>query len=208
MYHIYPTLLNQYFLYKTKVTKADGSPLIGFEQMLAAINRDAKPTTDSQQKGIDFENAVITGKGAENFPEKIIEEVQNRLPKRYKTQVFNKFQIGRVEVYGYVDVLGEGRAIDIKTTGKYVEASHAHNFQNLYLLGLKKQGVSQLDYLITDFEQVYTESYRLRSFNFNPLLEVLEDFTKFLELNRSLIRNPKIFGEEKAPPTLPLFPNL
>jgi hypothetical protein len=207
MYHIYPTLLNQYYLYKNEQKNAAGELLVPKEKLLASINREASPTTMSQQRGINFENAVITGKGAEAFDEGVIENVQNLLPKKYKTQVFNKFYLGKMEVYGYVDVLGEGRAIDIKTTQNYQPGSHQHNFQNLYLLGLKSKGVTQLDYIITDFAQVYVETYYLRSYNFTPMLEVLDEFAKFLEINRSLIRNTKIFGQDKPAPALPLFPN-
>ena len=207
MFHIYPTLLNTYSLYLNKVTKSDGTLFVSYDQLIVSINREKKPATDPQKKGIDFENAVITGRGEEAFKESILEGIRAKLPAKYKTQVFTKFIVRNVEIYGYIDVLGEGRAIDIKTTSDYKPGKYTNNFQNLYLLGLKNKGVSQLDYVVTDFNEVYVESYYIRQYNFNPLLDEIEQFTRFLELNKSLITDRKIFGEDDMPKGLPLFPN-
>jgi hypothetical protein len=207
MYKIYPTLLNQFYLFKTEAKKADGSIMVAKTDLMASINREPRPQTESQTKGVNFENAVVTGKGEDDFAADIIEKVRGMLPKNYRTQVLSKFTVGKTEIYGFVDIVGEGRAIDLKTTAKYSPGKFEMNFQNLYLLGLKAKGISQLDYIITDFSQVYVESYNLRSYNFGPMLQLVEEFTKFLELNRKNITNPKIFGEEKALKALPLFPN-
>lgn len=208
MYHIYPTLLNTYSLFTEKVVDKNGEILVTFDKLIASINREAKPVSDPQQTGINFENAVITGKGADAFSENILDQIRNKLPKKFKTQVFTKFTVRNVEIYGYIDVLGEGKAIDIKTTNSYELGKYADNFQNLYLLGLRNKGVNQLDYLVTDFTNVYVESYNVRQFNFNPMLDKIENFTRFLELNKSLISDRKIFGEDNLPKILPLFPNL
>jgi hypothetical protein len=208
MYQLYPTLLNQYILYQNGSQNASGQPLVSLEALLAMVNREPVLTTDPQQTGLNFEKAVITGKAKEEFPEAIIEQVQNMLPKRFKTQVLSQFDLGNVHFYGFVDVLGEGRAIDIKTTKKYQPNMHAGNAQNLYLLGLKNQKISTLEYIITDFDQVYTETYLLRSFNFNPLLESMYSFCDFLENHRASIHNVRIFGQHKKATALPLFPNL
>ncbi|MES2797916.1 MAG: hypothetical protein V4683_18260 [Bacteroidota bacterium] len=207
MYHIYPTLLNTFSLFSRKVADVNGALFVNFKQMIASINRDSKPVSDPQQKGINFENAVITGKGEEAFPELILDKIRAKMPAKYKTQVFTKFVVQNVEIYGYVDVLGEGRAIDLKTTSSYQPGKYSNNFQNLYLLGLRNKGISQLDYLVTDFKEVYVESYHIKQFNFNPMLEEIEKFTKFLELNKGLISDRKIFGEDNLPKALPLFPN-
>lgn len=207
MFHIYPTLLNTYSLYLNKVTKSDGTLFVNYDQLIASINKEKKTTTSPQKKGIDFENAIITGRGEEAFNENVLEGIRAKLPTKYKTQVFTKFIVRNVEIYGYIDVLGEGRAIDIKTTSDYKPGKYSNNFQNLYLLGLKNKGVSQLDYIITDFSAVFVESYHIRQYNFNPMLDEIEQFTRFLELNKSVITDRKIFGEDNLPKGLPLFPN-
>jgi hypothetical protein len=208
MYHIYPTLLNTYSLYINKVRDANGQLYVDFDQMIGSINRVARPTSAPAQKGINFENAVITGKGQEAFEPAILDNIREKLPIKFKTQVFTKFVIRNVEIYGYIDVLGEKRAIDLKTTNSYKPGKYSNNFQNLYLLGLRNKGIEQLDYLVTDFKEVYVESYHIRQYNFNPMLDEIEAFTRFLELNRSLITDSKIFGENKLATALPLFPNL
>jgi hypothetical protein len=207
MYHIYPTLLNTYSLFNRKIKDEKGVLYVSFEQMIASINREARPVSDPQQTGINFENAVITGKGAEAFPDLILEKIRAKMPAKYKTQVYTKFIVRNVEIYGYIDVLGEGRAIDLKTTNNYKSGKYENNFQNLYLLGLRNKGINQLDYLVTDFTDVYVETYHVRQFNFTPMLDEIETFTKFLELNKSLITDRKIFGEDNLPKVLPLFPN-
>jgi hypothetical protein len=207
MYHIYPTLLNTYSLFAKKVTDSNGQLFVSFDQMIGSINKETKPVSDPAQKGINFENAVITGKGEEAFSEVILEKIRAKLPTKYKTQVFTKFVVRNVEIYGYIDVVGEGRAIDLKTTNAYKSGKYSSNFQNLYLLGLRNKGINQLDYLVTDFNEVYVESYNVRHFNFNPMLDEIEAFTKFLELNKSLITDRKIYGEDNLPKALPLFPN-
>lgn len=207
MYHIYPTLLNTYSLFAKKVTDSNGQLFVSFDQMIGSINKETKPVSDPAQKGINFENAVITGKGEGAFSEVILEKIREKLPTKYKTQVFTKFVIRNVEIYGYIDVVGEGRAIDLKTTNTYKSGKYNNNFQNLYLIGLRNKGINQLDYLVTDFKEVYVESYNVRQFNFNPMLDEIEEFTKFLELNKSLITDRKIYGEDNLPKALPLFPN-
>ncbi len=207
MYHIYPTLLNTYSLFVKKAKDGNGQLFVNFDELISSINRETKPVSDPAQKGINFENAVITGKGAEAFSETILEKIRDKLPAKYKTQVFTKFIVRNVEIYGYIDVMGEGRAIDLKTTNSYISGKYSNNFQNLYLLGLRNKGINQLDYLVTDFKEVYVESYNVRQFNFNPMLDEIEEFTKFLEINKSLITDRKIFGENNLPKTLPLFPN-
>lgn len=207
MFHIYPTLLNSYSLFARKVTDANGVPFVNFDQIIARINKEAKPVSDPEQTGINFENAVITGKGEEGFSSNVMEKIRSHMPAKYKTQVFTKFVVRNVEIYGYIDVVGEGRAIDLKTTNSYKPGKYSNNFQNLYLLGLRNKGISQLDYLVTDFKEVYVESYNVRQFNFNPMLDEIENFTKFLELNKNLITDRKIYGEDHLPKSLPLFPN-
>ncbi len=205
MYRIYPTLLNTYSMYLNETQSSGGELLVSFEEMIDRINRVKKPTTQAQQKGINFETALTTGSDEEQFPEKILEEMRNLLPPKYKTQFYVNSVVGEVQLYGYVDLVGGNKAFDIKTTRAYTAPKFADNFQNLYLLGLKKWGITSLDYLITDFSGVYVESYSFDSYNFNPMLEVLDNFVWFLEQNRKLIRDKKIFDGKPMSNQLSLF---
>lgn len=193
-YRIYPTLLNSFLYYEQQTPLTDGSLLMPFQELIDRINRVRKPTTIAQQRGINFESALLTGEGDDVFPQPILSEMRQKLPPKYRTQVYVKAVVrGDIEVYGLVDVLGGNRAIDIKTTARYEAPKYAFNPQNLYLLGLHQWGVEQLDYLITDFKGVYVETYRYGSYDFEPLLTGLERFTEFLETNRSSITDKRIF---------------
>jgi hypothetical protein len=65
----------------------------------------------------------------------------------------------------------------------------------LYLYALKDKGCLQMDYLIYDFQKIYLETYYLSTFNFNPMLHQMTLFANFLEENRTLIKDRKIFVE-------------
>jgi len=110
-------------------------------------------------------------------------------------QVPLKFVFENIQFYGYADVVGEGRVIDIKTTSSYKPLKFQFNFQMLYLYALKDKGCLQMDYLIYDFQKIYVESYFLSTFNFNPMLQQMTLFANFLEENRTLIKDRKIFVE-------------
>jgi hypothetical protein len=205
MYRIYPTLLNSYIMYAEESTNSSGELLVSYQDLLDKINRVPKPTTEAQQRGISFETALTTGAGEEQFPEKIISQMRNILPPRYKTQFYIQTRVGNITLYGYVDVVGGNQAFDIKTTRKYSPNRFADDAQNLYLLGLKTYGIEQLSYLITDMEEVFVEEYKTSQYNFGPLLERLDNFTYFLENNRSKIRNKKVFDAKPNDNQLSLF---
>jgi hypothetical protein len=109
------------------------------------------------------------------------------------------------QIYGYVDGVGEHVAFDLKSTSFYEPGRFLKNHQNLYLLGLQKFGIEQLDYVITDFTDVYVESYQLSTLDFSPLYEQIEKFTAFLEENKRFIRDKKIVDRKANDNQLSLF---
>lgn len=205
VYRFYPTLLNSYQLYLNQTKDSNGKILVDEIEMIERINRVRKPTTGAQQKGIDFEKAVTLGQGEEFFEEQIIDKTRNLLPAKYKTQFFVEARHKNSQIYGYVDIAGESAAFDLKTTGFYSPNRFLHNHQNLYLLGLQKYGIEQLDYIITDFKEVYTESYHLNTYDFNPLFLEVESFIHFIEENKKFIRDKKIFDRKANDAQLTLF---
>jgi hypothetical protein len=197
-YRIYPTLLNAFLRYERQAA-ALADEMGAKQELLDRINRVPQPTTVPQQRGIDFESALTTGEGEAAFPDHILDRMRRYLPRRYRTQVFVRAVVrGDIEIYGMVDVLAGNRAIDIKTTARYEPPKFHLNPQNLYLLGLHRWGVDQLDYLITDFNDVYVESYHYATYDFGPLLDGLVRFSSFLEEHRPLITDKKVLREPKA----------
>lgn len=191
-YQFYPTILNEYQRYLNRPTAEQK------EQLLRRINRI--PEFDSEllakfQKGISFEEAVLKDK-PHDFSEEMVQQARNWLPKRSKTQQLVQFVFQNIRFYGYADVVGEGRVIDIKTTSNYRTNQHETNFQNLYLYGLKAAGFRQMEYLIYDFKTLHVETYYLDSYDFQPMLDKMVLFSQFIEQHKTLITDKKIRIEE------------
>lgn len=190
-YRVYPTLLNEFGKYLNSPTQEAKRSLLNRINRVSDFDEE---TLRKFKKGISFEEAIVKNK-SHNFDPKIIEEAQNLLPTLKILQVPLKFVFENIQFYGYADVVGEGRVIDIKTTSSYKPLKFQFNFQMLYLYALKDKGCLQMDYLIYDFQKIYVESYFLSTFNFNPMLDQMTLFANFLEENRSLIKDRKIFVE-------------
>ena len=205
IYRLYPTLLNSFSLYLNQTRDANGKIIVDEIEMIERINRVKKPTTKAQQRGVDFERAVTLGENEELFAEGIIDKARNLIPDKYKTQFYVESRYKNAQIYGYVDGVGEHVAFDLKSTSFYEPGRFLKNHQNLYLLGLQKFGIEQLDYVITDFTDVYVESYQLSTMDFNPLYEQIEKFTAFLEENKRFIRDKKIIDRKANDNQLSLF---
>ncbi len=191
-YQFYPTLLNEYHRYLASPTKE------AFSSLIDRINR--VPITDSELlksfgRGISFEDAVLKNK-PHAFNSELVQEAKNLLPKKLKSQQFIQFIHKNIRFYGYADVVGESRVVDIKTTQNHRPNRHEHNFQNLYLYALKRAGFRRMDYLICDFSKIYVESYQVASYDFDLLLDEMEQFAVFLEDNKKFITDKKILVEE------------
>jgi hypothetical protein len=205
IYRLYPTLLNSFSLYLNQTRDANGKIIVDEIEMIERINRVKKPATKAQQKGVDFERAVTLGENEELFAEGIIDKARNLIPDKYKTQFYVESRYKNAQIYGYVDGVGEHVAFDLKSTSFYEPGRFLKNHQNLYLLGLQKFGIEQLDYVITDFSDVYVESYQLSTMDFNPLYDQIEKFTAFLEENKRFIRDKKIIDRKTNDNQLSLF---
>ncbi len=185
-YRLYPTLLNTFDRYQ--------KGYIDDNELINRINRVPVPQTMAQQKGASFEEAVIKGTNEEEFDPEILQKVRMLLPRpMMKTQVYCEYQLGDVLLYGYVDVIGKILAVDIKTTSNYRTGCYAQSHQNFYLPALRTKGIRTLRYVITDFKNVYQEDYD-QSIDFSIQEEQIQLFCDFLEANRGLITDVRIFG--------------
>ena len=191
---------------------------VSFEDLINQINRVPFPTTDAQQKGINFENDVLLmakngeksiyapnieysenvidkRKNAinENYVE-VLKEVTRLLPYAFVTQKLVSRVYNGIEFYGKVDFAGAGKIVDTKFTSTYQFPKYSNSFQNLYLWACEAEGYKQMEYLVTNGKNVYKEVYSL-DYNFADLLEKMEMFANFCEYNRHLITDKKIFNE-------------
>ena len=133
------------------------------------------------------------------------------------SQVFTSATIdtefGEVELYGYIDVLRENKVFDLKTTSRYEFGKYSKYWQrHIYPYTLIESGacteINSFEFtayvlkggtsrtpLITGVQ--YAEVYQYNHEQSKMLLKnICERFCQFLEDNRELITNKKIFNEE------------
>lgn len=184
-YRFYPSLLNTFSRY------LKGGSLTE-QGLIDSINRVPTPTTAAQERGTSFEEAVIKGTNEERFDPDILRKVRKLLPRPIvDTQVYCQWEIDDVLFYGYVDLIGKYKAVDLKTTGSYQKDRFLFNHQNLYLHALKRKGIKLMEYVITDFADVYMESYAL-THSIEKQLEEIQLFKAFIDEHRPLITDRKI----------------
>ncbi|QJD78788.1 PD-(D/E)XK nuclease family protein [Spirosoma rhododendri] len=185
-YRFYPSLLNTFSRYM------QGGNL-SVQQLIDSINRVPTPTTAAQERGTSFEEAIVKGTDEDRFDADIVKRVRKLLPRPIvDTQVYCQWEVEDVLFYGYVDLIGTFKAVDLKTTGSYQPGRFAHNHQNLYLHALKRKGIKLMEYVITDFTDVYVESYSL-THPIDRQIEEIRQFKAFLDEHRALITDKKIF---------------
>ena len=190
-YRFYPSLLNVFSRY------VHGGNLSA-QELIDSINRVPAPTTAAQERGISFEEAIVKGTDETRFDAEVVQKVRKLLPRPIvDTQVYCQWEIDDVLFYGYVDLIGKFKAVDLKTTASYQPGRYLHNHQNLYLHALKRKGIKLMEYVITEFQpggraEVYVESYAL-THPIDKQLEEIRLFKAFLEEHRPLITDQKIF---------------
>lgn len=110
---------------------------------------------------------------------------------------------GDVEVYGYVDELMPQCIHDIKTTGKYYVGKFKDHWQHIiYPYCYWQNGMPPLpfEYNVAEIDrygrwEAYTESYMFVPDRDVPrLVKACEDLIRFLQENRHLITDKKIFN--------------
>ena len=108
---------------------------------------------------------------------------------------------GDVLLYGYIDELMSDSVHDIKTTGRYSFGKFKDHTQHLvypYCLLNSGNNIHHFEYDITDFKETYKEEYVFDEKRDIPILRKrCEDFIEFINENKSIIIDKKIFGGEK-----------
>lgn len=109
---------------------------------------------------------------------------------------------GDVLLYGYIDELLPTSCHDIKTTSKYKANKFRKKWQKVvYPFCLKEQGnyIKDFEYNVVVFNKdgsfdTYDEYYNFTAMDENRLVAYVEKFIDFLEINRHLITDEKIFN--------------
>lgn len=141
------------------------------------------------------------------FPLELCREVadyyQGTLPQQY-IQAILPTKFGDVLLYGYIDYVAPFCTHDLKTTGQYSVGNYRDHFQHLvypYALAENGADVTMFEYNVVElgktFFRTYTETYDFVPERDIPrLTQHVEDFIDFLECNRDLITDKKIFNYE------------
>lgn len=107
---------------------------------------------------------------------------------------------GTVLLYGYIDELMPTRVHDLKLTKSYSAFKFKNHWQHIvYPYCLTKSGIEIYDfeYTITDLKNIYREQYTYVPERDIPiLLNHVENLIEFLDFNRELITDKKIFNEQ------------
>lgn len=187
-YLITPSLYGSYLYYTatdfnqiySDAEKAEEAEQRAYQDWLNCLNKVKTPTTDAQQKGINFEKAIqeIT-EGVERYgclnPEQIVD-----MPKlnavdlisddEYETaktiadivkggmwQETLKKETDNYLLYGRADVIKQDTIYDIKRVSSYDIGKYNKSIQ--HLLYMECAGLDKFDYLISDGKSVYKETY-------------------------------------------------
>jgi len=206
-YSIYPTLLDSFYWAKR---------LGKWQELVDKINRvKIAEWPEAVQKGMCFEQTVnellnglktkpkeVNGKLIYRntkwdfdaaLVDKVVKKLMNCQDKQQFVQGELKTPLGNVKLYGYVDYVYPEFYIDLKTCGEYKKDKYKINAQHKCypIIGGKKS----LTYFITDFSNTYTESYSLTSELRDIFIQELTEFIEWLNINKELITDTKIFGK-------------
>lgn len=139
------------------------------------------------------------------FPMSLVKEVSSyyagALPQQY-IQAILPTMYGNVLLYGYIDYALPFCTHDLKTTRQYAVGNYKDHWQHIvYPYALMKNGcnVPDFEYNVVELGKTYYRTYT-ESYSFVPerdipiLTEHCEDFIRFLQENRELITDKKIFN--------------
>jgi hypothetical protein len=126
---------------------------------------------------------------------------QGALPQQYIQAILPTI-FGDVLLYGYMDYVKPFCTHDLKTTEQYAVGNYRNHWQHMvYPYALMKNGCNVFDFeyniceIGKTFYRTYTESYSFVPERDIPrLTQHCEDFIRFLQENRELITDRKIFN--------------
>lgn len=200
-YKIYPSLLDAYKWYQA--SESDTSE----QEFIDKINR-LPYQSDAADKGKWLNELIdISLKGQEKYkcqfltgyPGEIVKRLAGAVKQVYTSTMI---EVGSkiVELYGYIDYVKEDRVIDLKTTKTYELGKYKDSLQmHLYPVSLIDEGneINEFEFLVTDFENIYSEVYKINYANSKAILtDCCKELINFLRLRRHLITDRKIFNEQ------------
>lgn len=208
-YKFYATLLDAFQWYKNSQSEdaftefIDRVNRVPFESEAADKGTAFNEAVDMCLKGEEVKDGCMVLVGRFGFEQSLVNQFTDRLSgalSQVHTSALIETDRGLVEVYGYIDELLPGEVIDIKTTKSYTFPKYLHNWQHVvypYCIYRNTGHQSTFTYLVTDFKEVYDESYQYKHERDEVRLRnICEELIEFLETYRHLITDKKVFAEE------------
>lgn len=162
-----------------------------YAEFLAVLRREPTPTTETMQKGIDFED-LVTAIVNEDFDSmqkyddkwldaayKVADVVGGGLL-QYRAK--KEIQVAGMTflLYGRLDALKAGAIIDIKFSGSYEKGKYVDSTQHPTYLEIVPQA-THFTYVITNGSTVWKETYRRDE---TPdIAPIIADFVSWLDAN-------------------------
>lgn len=201
-YRFYPSLLDAYKWYQA--SEQDEAE----QELINKINR-VPFQSDAADKGTWFNELIDTSlKGLEKHGECYLTGCALQLAERLQgaaKQVFTSTTLdvdGKiVELYGYIDYVKEDRVIDLKTTKSYELGKYKDSLQlHFYPFSLINEGndINYFEFLVCDFNNVYTESYKVDyEASKAILMDACRELIRFIEIKKHLVTDKKIFAQQQ-----------
>lgn len=144
-------------------------------EFLAYLNKEPRPTTEAQQRGIDFEEATYRGETpASPYVEGGAWQIAGSKPIDAGLPFL---------LYGRLDCLKGGIIYDIKRVSRYYPGKYLNSAQHPAYLALFPEA-REFDYLAFDGNRLHIERYPRE--DVKPIDGLLRDFALFLKSERLL----------------------
>lgn len=184
-YLLTQSLLNSW-LYQYKCF--DGYEDQAHQSFLDTLNRKRSPTTDAQQRGIDFESMVydicdkkgdVSNKWYESAS-KIADSVRGA---RRQFVGMKNITVSGVDLllYGRFDALKAGVIYDIKFTTKYSVGKFFDSPQHPMYMEILPEA-NEFTYLVSNGSHVWSETYRKDEIK--PITDTIKAFFDYLDVAR------------------------
>ena len=182
-----------------------------FNELVDALIENRKPKDIEVERMIDEKGRILYQATYNNrlftFPVSLCTEFSNYFKgalTQQRVEAILPTRFGDALVYGFIDELMPTSVHDIKTTGQYTFGKFKRNFQHLvypYALIQSGNDIRTFEYNIVEFSKAgypvdtYTETYVFSPERDIPILtNHCEELIEFLEENKELITDTKIFG--------------
>lgn len=191
MYQITPTLLDSFARFERHQDEES------FNDLINKINRVKSDPTEQQLKGMAFEN-VVNGIGSDfKFDDRVIHNVQKRLINQTGSQVKISADYENIHFYGIADYTFPEMIVDLKGTDNYYYGKFQKRYQfpvYSFIKELNKEPIKQFKYLVSDYTNIYQETYIPNQKVYDSLLEFAAEFIRFLNHFKRQITNKSIYG--------------